>query len=201
VRRHQAAGGDWRDVINELRPHTPQMWRSLPLRERRRFLDRVVPYWDVHRHRLAPSAHLRLQRMLATGQVQALAGRILSLRMQGDVVCMALRRRADDRVVELRVGAVVNCTGPNYDLARVHSAVVVQLLRDGMLRQDPLKLGLEVDARYRVIGRDGCVVPGLYYVGPMLKAAHWEAIAVPELRMHCAWLGVSVLDDGGASVR
>ena len=25
---------------------------------------------------------------------------------------------------------------------------------------------------------------GLYYVGPLLKAQHWEAIAIPELRVH-----------------
>jgi uncharacterized NAD(P)/FAD-binding protein YdhS len=31
-------------------------------------------------------------------------------------------------------------------------------------------------------------VPGLFYIGPMLKARFWEAIAVPELRVHASQL-------------
>ncbi|HJW03897.1 MAG TPA: FAD/NAD(P)-binding protein, partial [Azospira sp.] len=33
-----ANNGDWRDVINELRPHTPEIWQRLPLGEKRKFL-------------------------------------------------------------------------------------------------------------------------------------------------------------------
>ncbi|MBS0355165.1 MAG: hypothetical protein JSR83_14855, partial [Proteobacteria bacterium] len=33
-------------------------------------------------------------------------------------------------------------------------------------------------------GADGRKVPGVHYVGPMLRARYWEAIAVPELRRH-----------------
>ena len=32
--------------------------------------------------------------------------------------------------------------------------------------------------------RRGDASPVLYYVGPFLRAGHWEAIAVPELRAH-----------------
>ena len=41
---------------------------------------------------------------------------------------------------------------------------------------------------YRVIGQGGQAIEGLYYVGPMLRARYWEAIAVPELRVHAKQL-------------
>jgi len=58
-----------------------------------------------------------------------------------------------------------------------------------------LKLGLEIDADYRLLGRDGETASGLFYVGPMLKARYWESIAVPELRVHAAKLAARLLAD------
>ena len=54
-------------------------------------------------------------------------------------------------------------------------------------------LGLEVDADYAVVGRAGQATPGLYYVGPMLRARLWEAIAIPELRTHTRQLADKIL--------
>ncbi len=46
-------GGDWRSVVDGLRPHTALLWRSMPPAERQRFLTRLRPFWEVHRHRMA----------------------------------------------------------------------------------------------------------------------------------------------------
>ena len=54
IARHELAGGDWRDVIVALRPHTPALWQKLDVTEKRRFLRHCQTFWDVHRHRLAP---------------------------------------------------------------------------------------------------------------------------------------------------
>jgi uncharacterized NAD(P)/FAD-binding protein YdhS len=179
-----AQGGDWRDVVNSLRPHMPEIWRRLPLPERRRFLSRVVAYWDIHRHRLPPVAHLRLTQMIQSGQVQTVAGYVQRYDIDGDGVSIELRERGSGRIRHLQVGRVVNCTGPNYDIDAIDVPLIVQLRSEGYLKQDPLKLGFEVDERYRVLDRAGQAAENLYYIGPMLKARYWEAIAVPELRGH-----------------
>src|SRR5205823_333049 len=36
---HCAEGGDWRSVIDGMRPFTQRLWRELPSRSRRRFLE------------------------------------------------------------------------------------------------------------------------------------------------------------------
>jgi uncharacterized NAD(P)/FAD-binding protein YdhS len=54
IKHCEAAGGDWRSVIDGLRPQVQALWQALPLQEKRRFLRHLRPYWEVHRHRAAP---------------------------------------------------------------------------------------------------------------------------------------------------
>lgn len=55
VKLRAQAGQDWRDVLNELRPHTKNIWLQWTNVERKRFVRSIRPWWDIHRHRLAPS--------------------------------------------------------------------------------------------------------------------------------------------------
>ncbi|MDQ2860006.1 MAG: FAD/NAD(P)-binding protein, partial [Pseudomonadota bacterium] len=53
--------GDWRATIDGLRPYIQALWRGWSLRERTSFLRHLRPWWDVHRHRLAPDVAARLE--------------------------------------------------------------------------------------------------------------------------------------------
>ncbi len=194
--RRVAAGTDWRDVINALRPHTAAIWQRLPVDERRKFLTRVVPFWDIHRHRLAPAAFFRLEQLRKAGQVESVAGRVRSIERRGAETIVELQARGGAGTRRLSVGAVVNCTGPSYDIAAIQQPLIAQLRDEGFISQDPLKLGLRIDEHYQVIDRGGDPVGGLFYIGPMLKAVFWEAIAIPELRGHAAALARSILGQG-----
>ena len=70
----------------------------------------------------------------------------------------------------------------------------MQLRNEGYLKQDANKLGFEVNARYQVINFQGRPARNLFYIGPMLKARYWEAIAVPELRAHTRHLAEILKD-------
>lgn len=179
VRQLIAQHGNWRDVINSLRPITPQIWQALPVAERARFLRHVVPYWDVVRHRLAPVAMRRIDRLVADGRVQIIAARLTGVAVDADGLQVGLRQRGTTTARQHQFGAIINCTGPNYDIHQVDNPLVRQLAADGLLRQDAMRIGFEVDDSYRISAS-----PDLYYIGPMLKARYWEAIAVPELRQH-----------------
>jgi uncharacterized NAD(P)/FAD-binding protein YdhS len=194
--RLAASGADWRDCINALRPHTAAIWRRLPVGERRKFLARIVPFWDIHRHRLAPAAFFRLAHMRKSGQVESVSGRVQSIERHGAETIVVVRERGGENVRRLAVGAVVNCTGPNYDIATIELPLIAQLRDEGLISQDALKLGLRIDENYQVIDRGGAGVHGLFYIGPMLKASFWEAIAIPELRFHAANIAKAVLAGG-----
>jgi uncharacterized NAD(P)/FAD-binding protein YdhS len=201
VAQRVARGEDWRDALNELRPHTSTLWRSLPPAERARFLRTLLPYWDIHRHRLAPVIGQRLQYLVKAGHVERIAGAVRDAYEQDGMLHVALGTRPSGALRPLTVSAVINCTGPNYDLGKVGSPLLRQLFHAGQIRRDTLRLGLDVDDRYRVIDASGHPADNLFYVGPMLRAMYWEAIAVPELRQHAAALADQLLQDLASAVR
>jgi uncharacterized NAD(P)/FAD-binding protein YdhS len=190
ARVREAAGGNWRDVFNELRPHTATIWNSLPEPERRKFLQKVLPYWDIHRHRLAPASARRIKQLIESGQVIQMAARVKSVARINSGLQIEMTLKGQEKIRTIEVGALINGTGPSYDIATVEHPVLSQLLRDGLIKQDAQKIGLEVDDNYQLITAQGKPLEGLHYIGPMLKAKYWEAIAVPELRAHAQKLGV-----------
>ena len=65
VKAAAAAGVSWQAVINSLRPATQDLWRELPEAEKARFIRHIRPWWDVHRHRLAPGKWQEIQKLIA----------------------------------------------------------------------------------------------------------------------------------------
>jgi len=177
-------GVDWRDALNELRPHTPRLWQSLPAAEQRRFLRHLQVHWDVHRHRLAPMAAQRLEHLVASGQAHLLAGRILSLKKVAGGIVVEYRPRGAGHVETLHASAVINCTGPNTNIQRQANPLLAQLLSAGLIQPDTHGLGLKVTTDCQVLNAQQQTLDGLWYVGPLLKATLWEATAVPELRLY-----------------
>lgn len=152
----------------------------------------MVPYWDIHRHRLAPSAAHRLEKLLASGQVEKIAGTLVGIDGKDNKLDIQLKIRNTNLIRNLEVNSLINCTGPNYDLTKVKSPLVKQLFNTGLIKQDNLKLGIKLDENYQVINTSNQPIPGLYYIGPMLKSKYWEAIAVPELRNHALRLAYQI---------
>jgi uncharacterized NAD(P)/FAD-binding protein YdhS len=192
VRRHiretAARGVDWRDAVAALRPVTPRLWRALSTTQRGRFLRHLRPFWEVHRHRMAPPLHDAFIGLRRAGRVNILAGRLLTLREREDCdgggVLVRVRPRGSHEVRELQVGTVINCSGPAGDTRRLRDPLFDQLRARGLLRPDALGLGIDTSPTGALIGRDGAESRVLYYVGPFLRARDWEATAVPELRQY-----------------
>lgn len=193
VKEMASQGMNWRDALNELRPHTPALWQSLPAVEQRRFLRHLQAYWDVHRHRLAPMAAQRLDSLRAEGQVETLAGRILSVKKRDDGISVELQHRGTELGETVHASALINCTGPNTDIRRNASPLLAQMLQAGLIQVDVHGLGLMVTPDQQVLDAQQQPVEDLWYVGPMLKAQRWEATAVPELRVHTQQLAHRLL--------
>jgi uncharacterized NAD(P)/FAD-binding protein YdhS len=179
-----AAGGDWREVINTVRKIAPELWTGLSIAERQRFLRHVRPLWDVHRHRLAPAAAQELQRLRAGGGLTVLAGALERASVTRSGIEVVWRPRGAQHRERCVVSRIINCTGPDYRPAQSNDVLVQSLLASGLIAPDPLELGIRVTADSEVVGADGRIVKGLYYIGPWLRARDWEATAVPELREH-----------------
>ena len=189
-----SAGADWRDLMASLRPATPTLWRGMDDRDRRRFLRHLQPFWDIHRHRVAPSVHAALTTAISHGRVQVHAGRLQRVdRHPPGSFDAAWRVRGTSLTTRVVVQAVVNCTGPTTAARDPDDPLLSTLLRAGLIRQDNLGQGLAFDDRACLIDAGGAAATRLHYVGPMLKACRWEAVAVPELRVHARDVAARVL--------
>ncbi|MDB5690971.1 MAG: FAD-dependent oxidoreductase [Alphaproteobacteria bacterium] len=172
IRRRSAEAG-WRPVVEGLRPHSIALWRGFTDEEKRRFLRHARPWWDIHRHRIAPEVGARIARLRDEGRLEVVAGRIAAAE-DGRVT---IARRGGG-AIEREVAAAINCTGPAGEIARVEDSLIRQLLASGLARPDALGLGLDVDAASRVAGP----AEGLYALGPLTRGAFWEIVAVPDIR-------------------
>ena len=180
--RERADAIGWRGAVDELRPITQDLWRAASATDRARFLRHLRPWWDVHRHRLAPQVAARIDTMRAEGRLTVRAGTPLGCDIDGDGAVVTWRPRGGSSAERLGVRRVVNCTGPAGDAARADDPLLRRLLDDGLARPDAFRLGLDVDAGSRLIGVDGCAQPRLYALGPVTRGAHWEITAVPDIR-------------------
>jgi uncharacterized NAD(P)/FAD-binding protein YdhS len=193
VEAAERAGSDWRAVIDSLRPFTQEIWRSLSLSERRQFLRHVRPYWDVHRHRVAPAIGAQLASQMQNGQIGAHAGRITEYAEDVDGVDVAYRERQTGELKRLHVDRVINCTGPEGDCRKLDNPLLTNLIRERMVCPDPLSLGLDVSPDGALIDANGVASDFLYTAGPIRKAGLWESIAVPDLRVQVSEMATLLL--------
>jgi uncharacterized NAD(P)/FAD-binding protein YdhS len=182
------ACGDWHAVIDGMRPHLQAWWQALPLRDQKRFLRHLRPWWDIHRHRLAPAVAERLEAALAQGRLTVLAAHVAGVSPHPDGVEIAYRPRGSGDLRRLGVGHVINCSGPTSDYGRVSQPLLRQLFDQTMIRPDPMRLGLDVDDQLRLIDGAGLAHRRLYAVGPLTRGRFWEVTAVPEIRRQAQWL-------------
>ena len=194
VKEAHGRGCDWRAVIDSLRPFTQLIWRSLPESEKLRFLRHARPYWEVHRHRIAPEIGGLIGYQLLNHHIRPHAGRITSYREDKDGVKVTYRDRNSGKEQTLLADRVINCTGPETDCRRLDNPLLASLLNHQLARPDGLLLGLDVSDEGALIGADGTRSDFLYTVGPPRKGSLWETTAVPEIRDEVAALVEHLLD-------
>jgi uncharacterized NAD(P)/FAD-binding protein YdhS len=188
ARDEMQSGGDWRSVVDGLRPHVQAIWRAMPRRSRQRFLEHARPWWDIHRHRMAPEVEAKIRALQGSGQLRILSGRLLEVNAKRDGASVSIRPRASEALVRLEVSRIVSCRGLTSDPRRSSNPLVAQLVADGYARPDPLGIGLDVDNDCAVVDASGRASERIFAVGPMSQAAFWESIAVPDIRLQVASL-------------
>jgi uncharacterized NAD(P)/FAD-binding protein YdhS len=180
----EKVGGDWREAITFVRNMAPTIWQRLPERDRVRFLRHVRAYWDIYRHRLPPELIQKIDTLRISQHLTVHAGHIKALVPRDERIEVIWRPRGTQRSRAQLFDRVVNCTGPDYAIARSSEPLWGSLVQCGLCVADKLGLGLRTGPNGAVVDADGWPGPHLFYVGPMLRADLWEATAAHELRGH-----------------
>ncbi|WP_414529850.1 FAD/NAD(P)-binding protein [Nodularia chucula] len=193
VKTATSQGYDWRAVIDSLRPITQKIWQQLPTSEQQRFLRHLTPYWDVHRHRIAPQVADVVIKMLDSGQLTISAGRIQEYQALPDGVAVTVCQRKTHINHTLQVNRVVNCTGVAADYRRSPHPLIAELRSQNLIRPNAIGLGLDTDTQGALYTADDEVSQLLYTLGTPRKGDLWETIAVPELRGQAQELSEALL--------
>jgi uncharacterized NAD(P)/FAD-binding protein YdhS len=182
--RRRGAEVGWRAAIDSLRPYSHPLWQSLDADQQRRFLRHARPWWDVHRHRIAPEVARLLAQMIGEVRLEIMAGRIIAAHDTEAGLIVEYRRRGTKRGQSASFAYAFNCTGPLHSIARTKDPLLRSLLDGGLIHADQLGIGLDVDEDSRAGER-------LWALGPLTKGRYWEIIAVPDIREQAA----AVADD------
>lgn len=194
IRGEVRAGGDWRAVVDAMRPFSHALWRGFSWDERARFMRHVRPFWEVHRHRIAPEVAEKLARLEASGRVRFYAGRLEALRETPTAAEVIFHRRGTTELVKLTVAKVINCTGPRSDYSKYQHPLFINLLARGLIDHDPLALGLHASPEGQVYRyRSPRLVDWLFTIGAPLKGVLWESTAAPEIRVQARELAERLL--------
>ena len=192
VDAHIDQGGDWRSVIDGVRPYTQRLWRELPSTSKRRFLEHARAWWDVHRHRMAPEVEARITDALCAGRLTVMAAKLARIEPNEAGVGVRYRRRGQSETLSMQVGAIVDCTGIVKDPLDSANPAVRSLFDRGAAHVDPLRIGIETSADCAIVNHDGTPSRRLFAVGPLTRAAFWEIIAIPDIRNQCAELAAKL---------
>lgn len=185
----------WREAVHEVRVAAQRLWAETPLAERRRFLRHLRPWWDVHRHRIAPTVADRIERLTRERRFEAAAGRIVAAAPEGGGARVRWRPRGAAQIGDMWVRRIVNCAGPELDIERAGDPLLDALLAAGRVRPDPCRLGIASDSASRTLDAAGRPCTTLYAIGPMTRGALWESIAVADISNQAQAIARNIMID------
>jgi uncharacterized NAD(P)/FAD-binding protein YdhS len=192
----RGAAVGWRAAVDSLRPHSHALWEGLSTAEQKRFLRHARPWWDVHRHRIAPEVAGRIKRLVQLGKVEIVAGRVTDMWVKDNKLDVSIKRRGRRETDDHKFVLAVNCTGPLGSISQSKDPLLTSLFEAGLAKPDALDIGLSVDSRARVT--DG---ERIWALGPLTKGRWWEITAVPDIRGQVAAVAEDIAKELGNAVQ
>lgn len=186
VRKKTAQAVNWQAGIDSFRSITQRWWGALAPGEKRNFMRHLQTYWDIHRHRMAPSIAAKIDSYQKNGELVILSGGIKAMQETAEgksaaKVEVAIQERYSAPQT-LLFDKVINCTGPQLKLKAIDSPLMANLHRRMLIAPDQTGAGINCQPSGKVIDSSGQSNNQLYAIGPLLKAVLLESVAVPELK-------------------
>ncbi|ANL45403.1 FAD-NAD(P)-binding domain-containing protein [Rhizobium phaseoli] len=188
----KAQGISWHGVLDQVRAQGHDLWRGLPIAERRRLVRHLRPYWDVHRFRVAPQVETVLDMAIAAGRLDILAGSVADARIEGELIACTLQPRHQRQPLERSYDAVVVTTGPAHGAILDTQPWLAALAASGHLSLDPTGLGLACTERSEAIGPSGTADPSLLISGPLARGTFGELMGLPQVTEHAFFIAAEI---------
>ena len=184
--RIRAHPDGWRQGLDSLRPIHRDLWLALDDPTRHRFVTEVRRDWEIHRSRISAGVARDIAAWVDAGTLEIRAAGVRSVE-RGPA---GLRIATD--AGSWTAGHVLLATGPAESPSA--NPLLASLVAAGVGRPGSVDLGIDVDvATCRLLDADGASPRRLYALGPLIRGAVWETIAVPEIRAEAVALATDIL--------
>ncbi|UDL92047.1 FAD/NAD(P)-binding protein [Mesorhizobium sp. PAMC28654] len=185
-------GQDWHPVLDAVRRQGQVIWKALPVAERRRVVRHLRALWDVHRFRVAPQIGDVLDRRIAEGTLAYRAASIANAEQADGGIRVTQRPRRENAVIVETFDTVIVTTGPAHgDILRTNTAIAA-LARLGLVRLDPIGLGLETDHLGHAVGTSGRSADSIFVSGPLARGGVGELMGIPEVTAHAERIAAEI---------
>lgn len=193
-------GLSWHPVLDQLRLQGTPIWRALPLHERAKLVHHLRPFWDTYRFRIAPQVDDIIRRRIADGTLTIRAASIRASATQGDDFAVDLRPRRRHDWTRETFDAVVIATGPAHGTVFATNPLLAQIGETGLVRPDPLGLGIDVDLSGHAVGPNGDATGSLFVAGPLARGTFGELMGAPDLARYARRIAETIArEHSGAS--
>jgi uncharacterized NAD(P)/FAD-binding protein YdhS len=194
--RLRSHGDDWRRALDSLRPITPALWMVMDDDLRRRFMVDWRRTWEIHRSRVSADVMRDVEGWIGAGRLEVRPMAVERVSPAG----RQLRMTGGAGEASIIVDHVLLATGPNEDPTA--NAFLAAAIADGLLRPGPQGIGLDADpATWRARDASGTATLPIFALGPLVRGAVWESIAIPEIRDQAAHIAAKVLAGVAAGFR
>jgi uncharacterized NAD(P)/FAD-binding protein YdhS len=181
-------------LIDSLRPNTQKIWKMLSLSEKRLFLKRLRHLWGVARHRIPFVSYDFIQKQQIENRLEILAGKIIDISVQNGIVHAEVFDKKRNTKVKHTFSNVINCTGPETNISRLSNCLLLNMLNGGLIVQDELNLGIQVNEQFQVIDKDGRPSSAIFAMGNLIKGVLWESTAINELRSQAKYISEKIIN-------
>ena len=182
-------------IIDSIRPFTQKIWQSLSEKEKKVFMSKLRHLWGVARHRIPLHIHDYMQQLRITQKLHIIAGTLIDIEENESFCYVNFYDKKQNIERRIKVGRVINCTGPETNLQKLQHHFLKKALNKGIVTQDVLNIGINADPiTFEVINKDAQNLNHLFTLGGNLKGVLWESTAVNELRDQAERLALHILE-------
>ncbi|MTH77140.1 FAD/NAD(P)-binding protein [Paracoccus aestuariivivens] len=189
----QAQGQSWHATFYRLRQQGPQIWAGLDAANRARLLRHLRTLWDVHRYRLAPQVEVVLNRLVADGRLEYVAGHVLATERDGEAVRVSWRERGGETRRTESFDKIIVTTGPAQGRCIDWNPALGALARLGLVTPDPLGLGLATTETCRAIDASGAASQRVLIAGPLARGHIGELVGAPECAIQVSAIAAEIV--------
>jgi len=180
----------WSLIVDALRVYVPEIWTYWDLSEKKLFLKRLRPFWEISRHRIPEESLTLLTHLQCSDQLRVIKGEVLKIQRTGQGFDILYR---NGNITENKsFHKIINCTGPESNYRKIKFPIIDHLIHDYNIVPDPLNLGILCNADGKMMNEKGQPIDGLWCIGPMRKAVLWETTALREIRSQACRLAKDI---------